>query len=116
MFHAWRCDSVDVFRLPLCSAPKLPFSHAQTLRHHVVRYSGTGERVCPFLLRGHLIGGSSSVAYGEEGPQTGDSLQFVLATLAEFDSSAHHKVLDHSRYDDLTWCCEGPDASRDMDG
>jgi hypothetical protein len=57
-----------------------------------------------------------SVAYGEEGPPTGDTLQFALASLAEVDSGAHDKVLDHSRHQDLTRCGECPDASRDMDG
>ena len=76
---------------------------------------GDSRMVClfPYTVTSSVDRGS--VAYGEEGPQTGDPLQFVLATLAEVDSGAHDEVLDHSRYEDLTRCGECPDASRDMD-
>jgi hypothetical protein len=66
-------------------------------------------------LRGHPSVDRGSIAYGEERPQTGDPLQFVLATLAELDSGAHDEVLDHSRYEDLTRSGERPDANRDVD-
>jgi hypothetical protein len=58
----------------------------------------------------------SSIAYGEEGPQTRNPFQFVLSTVAEFDSGTHDELFDHSRYEDLTRCGECRNASRDMDG
>ena len=85
-----------------------------TPRHHVVRYSGTGGRGV-HSLRGTSSVDRGSAGYGEEGPQTGNPLQFVLATLAEVDPGANDEVLDHSRYEDLTRCGECPDAGRDMD-
>jgi hypothetical protein len=86
-----------------------------TLRHHVVSVFGQVGEACPssYVVTSSVDRGS--VAYGEEGPQTGDPLQFVLATLAEVDSGAHDEVLEHSRYDYLTRRGECSDASRDMD-
>jgi hypothetical protein len=98
--------------VPNC--PTVPADGA-TLRHHVVRYSGPGRRghSISYAVTSSVDGGS--VAYGEEGPQTGDPLQLVLATFAEVDSGTHDEILDHSRDVDLTRCRECPDASRDMD-